>query len=293
MLYIGIDGGGTKTKMALFDEEGHKIDEILLPTVHVLTQPQKKAIQILKEGVDHLDPSQEAIIGAGFAGYGQQKEVRDKIEQTCQAAFGKRKFTLVSDVRIAIEGALDGQEGIVVIAGTGSIALSLKDNQLKRCGGWGYQLGDEGSAYWIVKEMLHTFCEEADGRLNKTMLYDLIMKECHLKHDYEIITFMKDMGNDRTKVASLAYINGLAAKANDPYALAIYKQAAKEINTLIEKLSQDFQSPFNVSYIGGVFEHASQYLLPELNKIKNSSCTIISPLHTPEYGAYMLAKKLR
>ena len=64
---------------------------------------------------------------------------------------------LKSDVQIAIEGALDGQDGIVVIAGTGSIALSLKEGMLQRCGGWGYQLGDEGSAYWIAKKMLNAF----------------------------------------------------------------------------------------------------------------------------------------
>ena len=174
-MYIGIDGGGTKTKMSLFNEEGLLCKEIVLPTVHILTQPKDKCIEILKNGVDQLDPHCDAKIGIGLAGYGQDKRIRNEIEDICSNAFGNRSFVLESDVRIAFEGALNGQEGIVVIAGTGSIAFSLKNNVMKRCGGWGYQLGDEGSAYWIVKKMLNVFCQEIDGRLPKTKLYNLTL----------------------------------------------------------------------------------------------------------------------
>lgn len=82
MLYIGIDGGGTKTKMVLFNEDGTRLKNLILPTVHVLTQPQDQAIEILRNGVNQLDPNHIAIIGAGLAGYGQQKELRDKIERS-------------------------------------------------------------------------------------------------------------------------------------------------------------------------------------------------------------------
>ena len=212
---------------------------------------------------------------------------RAKIEYICKEAFGNRPFVVESDVRIAIEGALDGHDGIVVIAGTGSIALSLKNNKLTRCGGWGYQLGDEGSAYWIAKKMFNTFCKEIDGRLEKTALYDLVMEECHLDIDYDIITFMNHL--NRTSTASYAYINGLAANQGDPYAIEIYKQTALEIRSLIQTLLKQHDSTPRISYIGGVFDHASHYILPVLNETIDY---LISPIHTPEYGAYKLAKKL-
>ena len=126
MLYIGIDGGGTKTKMALFDDAGRKLKEIIKPSVHVLTQPREICIQILKDGVMELDANFQAKVIAGLAGYGEQKEVRNKIATICKEAFGNREFSLYSDVRIAITGALGGGDGIVVVAGTGSIALSSK-----------------------------------------------------------------------------------------------------------------------------------------------------------------------
>lgn len=164
---------------------------------------------------------------------------------------------------------------------------------LQRCGGWGYQLGDEGSAYWIAKKMLNVFCQEVDGRLEKTILYDLIKRECYLVNDYDIITFMNNLNHDRTKIAALAYINGLAAKEKDPNALKIYKQAAEEIYKLINLLSKNFKSPINVSYIGGVFQHAGSFIIPHLQDQLGNRFNLIPPIHTPEYGAYILAKKLR
>ncbi|WP_270438856.1 N-acetylglucosamine kinase [Faecalibacillus intestinalis] len=291
-MYIGIDGGGTKTKMVSYDD-GNICQEIVLPTVHILSQTPKKCIEILKAGVEQLDPQSVSKIGIGLAGYGQDKKIRKEIEDICLKAFKNRPFVLKSDVQIAIEGALDGQDGIVVIAGTGSIALSLKEGMLQRCGGWGYQLGDEGSAYWIAKKMLNVFCQEVDGRLEKTILYDLIKRECHLVNDYDIITFMNNLNHDRTKIAALAYINGLAAKEKDPNALKIYKQAAEEIYKLINLLSKNFKSPINVSYIGGVFQHAGSFIIPHLQDQLGNRFNLIPPIHTPEYGAYILAKKLR
>lgn len=293
MYYIGIDGGGTKTKMTLFDEQGQSIKEVILPTIHILTQEQEKCIQILKEGINQLDPLEEAKVVAGLAGYGQQQAVRKKIETVCQQAFGKRKYAIYSDVHIAMVGALDHKDGIVVISGTGSIALSINHHQMKRCGGWGYQLGDEGSAYWIAKQMLSIYCKQVDGRLNKTVLYDMIMEKCSLQHDYDIITYINDLKNDRTAIASLAAINGEAAKQNDPYALQIYQKAAVELGSLIKTLASDFSTPFLVSYIGGVFDHAKDELLKPLQKeLELLPCELVSPIHTPEYGAFVLAKNI-
>lgn len=113
------------------------------------------------------------------------------------------------------------------------------------------------------------------------------MEECHLDIDYDIITFMNHL--NRTSTASYAYINGLAANQGDPYAIEIYKQTALEIRSLIQTLLKQHDSTPRISYIGGVFDHASHYILPVLNETIDY---LISPIHTPEYGAYKLAKKL-
>lgn len=290
MKYIGIDGGGTKTKFSLFNEEGKKEKDVLKPTVHILNQSEEKCVQYLKEGVNELDPDQNCYVVAGLAGYGQQKELRDKIQNVCNRAFGKRQFSLYNDVEIAVQGALNGEDGIVVIAGTGSIALSNINHKFKRCGGWGYQLGDEGSAFWIVKKMLSVYCRQIDGRLEKTQLYDILKKECRLINDYDIITFMNNLNNDRSSIASLAYIAAMAADCGDPHVLQIYQEAAYEISLLIRTLAKEFSSPFKVSYIGGVFNAGYYILNPLKEQLKFLPCELISPIHSPEYGAFMLGK---
>lgn len=293
MLYIGIDGGGTKTKMTLFNESGDILNEVVMPSVHVLTKSKEECIKILKEGLNILDKNCEAKVVAGLAGYGNQKEMRQQIEYICEQSFGKRSYQIYSDIQIAMTGALNSQDGIVVIAGTGSIAFSTIGGKTSRCGGWGYELGDEGSAYWIAKKMLSIYCQQVDGRLEKTLLYDLVKEECCLENEYDLITFMNDLHHDRTKIANLAKINGMAAKRNDPYACQIYKDAAHEIFILIKTLAKDFKTPFHVSYIGGVFTNADDLILKPLSQyLQSIPCQLISPIHTPEYGAYILAKNI-
>lgn len=291
MKYIGIDGGGTKTKFVLYSETGQKEKEIIKPTVHILNQSREKCIKYLKDGVTELDPDKKAIVIAGLAGYGQQEEIRQRINDICALAFENRTYTIYSDVEIAVYGALDGQDGIVVIAGTGSIALSFIHGQLKRCGGWGYQLGDEGSAYWIAKKMLAVYCQEIDGRQEKTLLYDLVMKQCHLQNDYDIITYMNQLNHDRRAIAALAKINAVAAQMGDLQALSIYVHAANELSQLIRTLALDFKDGCHVSYIGGVFQAGEMILQPLRQQLSSLSCQLTAPIHSPEYGAYILGKK--
>lgn len=73
MKYIGIDGGGTKTKFVLYDEKGNIIREIEDQSVHILTQSKEVCVDILRKNVLALDPSRKALVIAGLAGYGNQK----------------------------------------------------------------------------------------------------------------------------------------------------------------------------------------------------------------------------
>ena len=82
-MYIGIDGGGTKTKMVSYDNHGNICKSIVLPTVHILSQTPHKCIEILKDGVEQLDPQRISKIGIGLAGYGQDKKIRKEIEEIC------------------------------------------------------------------------------------------------------------------------------------------------------------------------------------------------------------------
>lgn len=294
MEYIGIDGGGTKTKFVLYNEDGQSLREVTLDTVHFLQVSKEVAITTLKQGIETLVKTPKDIfIVAGLAGYGQELKARQTIEEICKEAFAGYQYTIYNDVQTAISGALGGHDGIVVIAGTGSIALSVIGGKQKRCGGWGYQLGDEGSAYWIAKRMLTTFCKQVDGRIEKTILYDEIIKTCHLEKPYDIIHYINvELEGSRDKIATLATINYQAAKQGDVYALAIYQEAAKEIADLIHVLAKDFANTVTISYIGGVFK-AEDLIIKPLCQLLKIDYTLSKPQFSPEYGAYLLAKNIQ
>lgn len=296
MYYIGIDGGGTKTKFALYDENGVSFAETVLGTCHILQVSKEDIISNLKEGVQCLlDQYPKATshlkIGIGLAGYGQNPVLRKEIEDICDQAFLNIPYTLTNDVETALNGALNGQAGIMVIAGTGSIALAKHDNQEIRCGGWGYSLGDEGSAYWIARKLLAVFCKQSDGRLPKTYLYDALKQYLEIKEDHELIPYMNTViHNERDKIAKMAVVVYQAARHQDSYAIKIYEEAALEIAMLLNTLAKTFDEPVTASYIGGVFK-ADDYILEPLKYYLDSKITLIPPLYPPEYGAYLLAKE--
>lgn len=289
MNIIGIDGGGTKTKFTLFDEDGNSLKEVTGPSCHVMQKDKATAIQILKEGIRSLEAGENVLISAGLAGYGQDPFYRRKIEEICKEAFDG-PFLLHNDIETAFEGALDGHDGIVVIAGTGSIAYSRKDGKTRRCGGWGVQLGDEGSAWYIAKMLLNEFTKQSDGRKDKTLLYEMVRKALNLKEDYELISVLNDpVRSSRTEVAKLAHTAYEAAKAGDGMAIAIYVKAADEIANMIETLQDDFDDSVEVSYVGGVFTAGNLILDPLKDQLEN--CVLHAPVHGPDYGAYLLAKR--
>ncbi len=261
MNYIGIDGGGTKTAFGLFEED-RLIDTLKLPTCHFNQVGFNEGAKILKSEIEQLINSHDIDvtklrIGIGMAGYGKDATINRKIEETFKKELSGYDYVLTSDIHIALIGALDNRDGIVVIAGTGTIAMALNKGKISRCGGWGYQLGDEGSAYWIGKQSLGVFTKMADGRLRKTDFYGAIKSELMLANDYELIGYVSDLENKRTSIADLAKTVGELAKQNDRHAKEILNLAAKEVSLLAKTLADSFEEKPIITYYGGVF--ASDY----------------------------------
>lgn len=98
--YVGIDGGGTKTAFACYNEEKECVAECILESCHVLQVDREKAISILKQGLERLaqslknDVDVHFYICAGLAGYGKDKELRKRIESICEESFKNHKYVI-------------------------------------------------------------------------------------------------------------------------------------------------------------------------------------------------------
>ena len=179
--YIGIDGGGTKTKFLAgrliegFSPDG--TDAAGLEVIGEYTAGGCHYMQIGFDGVETLmrngvsavcenagiESKDVAFVYAGFAGYGDVASDQPMLDEALRKAFGDIPYAAGNDSENALEGALDGQPGINIIAGTGSIGSGRSaDGEFMRCGGWHYVLGgDEGSAYWIAWNLLKEYSRQS------------------------------------------------------------------------------------------------------------------------------------
>lgn len=292
--YIGVDGGGTKTRFALFEKDGKRVGEIVLGTCHFAQIGFEAVGSLIKEGVDTLlDENklekEHVVVGLGLAGYGREQKVRSALETSLEEALVDYLYVLANDVEVALYGALGGEDGIVIISGTGSIAFAKQGDETIRCGGWGYLLGDEGSGYDMGRKTLSAFAKQADGRLPRGPLYDIIMQFYSLEHDFDLIS--KVVNNpSREQIASFSRFAFEAAKASDESAFEIFEACAKELATLANTLANDLVGEIPLSYIGGVFQ-SGHWILDPLKANLDSRIKLHSPKFAPEYGAYLLAKE--
>lgn len=298
MYFLGVDGGGTKTTFTLINEIGEIVYSTTKGTCHFNQIGFKKLEILLREGLNEIvyqaNIKEEEIKHSflGLAGYGKVEEAKPKIENAVKKAFDKLAYTVDSDIRVAIAGALRGRDGINIIAGTGSIGLSINGDKVNRCGGWGASIGDEGSAFWIGKKAIQAFSKECDGRLRKGALYDMFIKELKLEDENKIITFLNDeIKNDRGEIAKLAYLCSLAALRGDENAINIFKEAGEELAEIAKVLLRNFSKDEEVllSYTGGVFKSGELILEPIRNELREYNVKIIQPVLPPHLGACLLA----
>lgn len=293
--YLGIDGGGTKTAFVCLNQNKKEMCRFSSSTCHVLQVSKDDAISILKESLNkvlkiiNFTSDDSIYICAGLAGYGKDIKLRKQIEEICEAAFKPYTYCIYNDAEIALEGALDGNDGILVIAGTGAIAYAKKDSKYMRCGGWGDFLGDEGSGYWIAKKLLVEYTHQVDGRSKPTKVVSEIKNHLELENDYDLISYLAQNDNkSRTKIASLSKLACSLALENDPAVLKIFNDAAYELSCLISTLSNEFEEKCTVSYIGGVWKSGNLIFTP-LKSYLSDKINITTPKYDPSYGACLIA----
>lgn len=296
--FIGVDGGGTKTSFQLFDEKGQVLNTYCGGPCHYGQIGLDGLKDLVKSGVKKVLKGFEAekedvYIGLGLAGYGRERKVQKNIEEAVGKGLKGYHWIVKNDIEIAIKGALNQQDGIFVIAGTGSIALASVADRQERMGGWGYLIGDEGSGYWIGKQVLAAFSKQADGRAEKTALYQLVMDELGLDEDVELVSYMQAAKDQiRETTAKMAKICAKAASLKDLVALEIYDNAGQELALMINTLAKKhFLGKVLVSYGGGVFK-SGDFFMASFIRYLDDNIILISPQGSPEYGAFLYAKTL-
>jgi N-acetylglucosamine kinase-like BadF-type ATPase len=232
MHVIGIDAGGTKTVALLADADGHVLAEGRAGAANLHTEGELEVEKILHTVIDLATDGRDVTLSAvclGIAGVDREDDAR--IIRGIMRRMGYRSNTvIVNDAMIALVAGAGASPGVVVIAGTGSIAYGVSQHGVAaRAGGWGPTLGDEGSGYWVGRRALAAVMRDADCRGPRTALTPMVLRHFSLPNPQALVAEIYHRPQERRAIASLAAVVDLARADGDPVAVEIMTRAADEL----------------------------------------------------------------
>ncbi len=254
---IGLDAGGTKTVGLLSNPQGEIVAKARGVGANLVVHGELAVEKVIYQVIDDLDaPGSIAAVGLGIAGVDRPGE-KELIVGMLRRLGLRRSVVVTNDAHIAlVAGAPEGR-GIVVAAGTGSIAYgATSGGRTARSGGWGYLLGDEGSAFWLGHAALRLGIRAADGRGPETSLYDRVCRRLDLQGASGLVSWFYDQDFSRHRVAELASLVEEAAQDGDEAAEELLQHAALHLARAAEAVARQlvFSEAFPLVLSGGVFK---------------------------------------
>ncbi|HEV2200359.1 MAG TPA: BadF/BadG/BcrA/BcrD ATPase family protein [Bryobacteraceae bacterium] len=296
--FLGVDGGQSSTVAAIGDETGAvKGVGKAGPCNHVSAGESRErflhavggAVRAAEEAAGLSMVRYEAAC-LGFSGGPHDKEA------PAREAVKAARYLITSDAHIALTGATAGEPGIIAIAGTGSIAYGRNAaGKTARAGGWGYAMGDEGSAFDLVRQALRAILRFDEGWGPATSLRDASLSATGARDASDLLHRFYTPEYPRSRVASYAPLVDEAARHGDAVAREILLGAAQALATYVAAVRRQLfhrGEPSQVSYIGGVF--ASDLLRERFHLIAGleGDSRVHAPLYGPAAGALLEAYRL-
>jgi N-acetylglucosamine kinase-like BadF-type ATPase len=304
-MFLGIDGGGTKTAYALIEANGRIRARHVGPSVSHLAEGFARATELLIGGIaatlERAASAPDKVIFAfvGLPAYGEDSATTATMDAMPASLLDAGRYRCGNDTVCSWAGSLAGEDGISVIAGTGSIAYGEYAGRNARAGGWGELIGDEGSAYWIAREGLNMFSRMSDGRTPRGPLYELVRSRFGLTIDLDLCArIYGESGSVRSVFAQFAVLVHEAAQAGDAQAVAVFGRAAKELVECVAAVRRSLAVPegevIPVSHSGGVFNGAtfSRDAFRSALQTANQGFQYRVPMYTPDIGAALYAAQL-
>ena len=270
---MGIDGGGSKTTCALGDEAS------LLTTVatgpsNITRVGEARARESLHQAIREacaaakITPQQVRRACVGVAGAGREEVARIVRKMVAEVMFCE--IEVVGDMPIALEAAFGPGPGVIVIAGTGSIAYGRNaQGRTARAGGWGYAISDEGSAHWIGRSAVSGLMRTIDQGMDPEKDIQAVAGESPLFHEFKAAWNLNSLdefvrtANSNPDFAALFPAILAAADSGDAVAQHILVRAGKELAQLPGMVFRQLFAEENaglptvpLAMAGGVFRHS-------------------------------------
>ncbi|GAB4518473.1 MAG: N-acetylglucosamine kinase [Anaerolineae bacterium] len=295
-ILMGIDGGGSHLRVVIVSPDLEMKASLTTTTANPSVIGHLKAVDVVQSAVRdcvaRAGLTVEAItaVGVGIAGAAASHS-EEWLREVLGAVLPNALIVPSSDIEIALVGAHGKREGVLALAGTGSVALGINtEGEMVQVGGWGYLIGDEGSGYRLGIEALHAMTRATDGRDEPTRLTERVLEILDLNTPYQIISWLYGSGVNRTReVAELAPVVLEEAEGGDVVARRIVHHAAEELAHLCETVIRRLHiTERRIAFAGGILEHD--------NRLSRELCQMLgleqrpTALYPPVVGAALLAK---
>ena len=289
--YLGIDGGGTKTDLALADKDGNIIRTLKTGSSNPMDIGIEAAEAILKEAIYKICKDirfSSIYVFAGIAG-GTAGDAQQKLREFF-SEFNFLDFLSDSDNRNVVAAGLGNDDGITVLLGTGICVYTQRDRKLRRIAGWGYLIDNGGSGYNLGRDALNAYFCAIDGSGAETALTEEIDK-IYPGGEQKLMGYIYKHG--KKAVASFAPAVFAAIEKDDETAKIILRRNMKEVAHIIETASREFDvEKIPVILKGGITNQACviEYLKSSLENQERFDFKVLDC--APVNGAVMLAQQL-
>lgn len=302
-LVVAVDTGGTKTAAWLAEatsSDSHRVlgqartsaGNPLSVGFENATQAIHEAINLARNEAQLTDgPVPRAVLSIAGAA---NREMAQRFVAWGLAVGLAEQIAIVSDVLPILAAGTPDACGVALISGTGSSAYGRNaDGRAKRCGGWGYLLGDEGSGYAIGRAALrHALRSVEEGTAHEGLAH-LVMSTLNVKTVTELTRTIYSKTDTRHAVAALSRVVSAAANNGDAHALQILDEAAADLAKLVARTAQAVElstSNCPLAISGGLLtnsERLQEQLRIELDHL-NVNC-VLNVVNEPLVGCVRLA----
>jgi N-acetylglucosamine kinase len=294
---LGIDAGGTKTVCLLADATGRILAEARSGGANLASAGELEVEKVLHEVMEGALGDRlvtPAVICLGIAGVDRPNDAA-VIRGLMRRIGYKAQVLIANDALIALVAGIAHDPGVVVIAGTGSIAYgrNVRDDAA-RAGGWGYVLGDEGSGYWIGRQALRAVVRQADGRGRPTALTAHVLAHFGVTRAQELVYAIYHRNLRPSAIAAVTRAVQQAADEGDEVALSILSVGARELAGCAASVVRQLDlagGPFSFVLAGGTLQSLPRLtadLEPMLLALAPQA-SIVRLTREPALGAVTLA----
>jgi N-acetylglucosamine kinase-like BadF-type ATPase len=300
-LFLGIDGGGTKTKINVIDEFGKLIFENTSGPSSIDTVDRDTTFNSIFSALEPLlSENKNLVFDSVFCGLGGivfEEDCQD-IENLLHNLNCVSDTTLVkarNDMENALYSGLNFDSGITLICGTGMVAFGKNHGNTHKCGGWGFKEGELGSGYNLGREAIRHCIRAFDNRYPLDDFAVDVAEVIGLTRATDIIEISNRYFNNRTLTAELAPLVTKHADLENEYAKLICDMATYELLIAVKGVYDILDLEETTLVIVGSLGNSQGYFGTRLREKINQvmpNVNIISPQVDPAYAASLMAKKM-